>query len=65
VDRGGLHRTVCDYVSGMTDRYLLDEHARLSKEARKPTAKRTKNTARKKTARKKAARKRKALRTRK
>jgi 23S rRNA maturation mini-RNase III len=60
VDRGGLHRTVCDYVSGMTDRYLLDEHARLSKEARKPTAKRTKNTARKKT-----ARKRKALRTRK
>ena len=31
VDRGGLHRTVCDYVSGMTDRYLLDEHARLFK----------------------------------
>jgi len=25
----GLHRTVCDYLSGMTDRYLLDEHARL------------------------------------
>ncbi len=25
----GLHRTVCDYVSGMTDRYLLEEHARL------------------------------------
>ena len=25
----GLHRTVCDYISGMTDRYLLDEHARL------------------------------------
>jgi dGTPase len=26
----GLHRTVCDYVAGMTDRYLLEEHARLS-----------------------------------
>ena len=34
VKRDGLHRTVCDYVSGMTDRYLLDEHARLCK----PTA---------------------------
>ena len=31
----GLHRTVCDYVSGMTDRYLLDEHARLFKTVRK------------------------------
>lgn len=25
----GLHRTVCDYLSGMTDRYLLEEHTRL------------------------------------
>lgn len=25
----GLHRAVCDYLSGMTDRYVLDEHARL------------------------------------
>ncbi|MES2570456.1 MAG: deoxyguanosinetriphosphate triphosphohydrolase, partial [Verrucomicrobiota bacterium] len=25
----GLHRTVCDYLSGMTDRYLLEEHQRL------------------------------------
>lgn len=25
----GLHRTVCDYISGMTDRYLMDEHGRL------------------------------------
>lgn len=25
----GLHRTVCDYLSGMTDRYLLEEHSRL------------------------------------
>ena len=29
IKQDGLHRTVCDYVSGMTDRYLLDEHARL------------------------------------
>ncbi|MEY5010995.1 MAG: hypothetical protein RLZZ253_2134 [Verrucomicrobiota bacterium] len=26
----GLHRTVCDYLSGMTDRYLLEEWNRLS-----------------------------------
>jgi dGTPase len=25
----GLHRTVCDYVAGMTDRYLIEEYARL------------------------------------
>lgn len=25
----GLHRTVCDYIAGMTDRYLLEEHRRL------------------------------------
>ncbi len=29
VKHDGLHRTVCDYLSGMTDRYLLGEHARL------------------------------------
>jgi dGTPase len=29
VKTDGLHRTVCDYIAGMTDRYLLDEHARL------------------------------------
>ena len=27
--REGLERSVCDYLSGMTDGYLLDEHARL------------------------------------
>lgn len=32
VRKEGLSRTVCDYVSGMTDRYLMDEHARLSGE---------------------------------
>ena len=26
----GLHRTVCDYISGMTDRYLIEEHERLA-----------------------------------
>ncbi len=40
VEAGGLHRTVCDYVSGMTDRYLLDEHARLFKKQRVATPKR-------------------------
>ena len=25
----GLYRTVCDYLSGMTDRYLMEEHVRL------------------------------------
>ncbi len=29
IERAGLHRAVCDYVSGMTDRYLLEEHAKL------------------------------------
>jgi dGTPase len=30
IEKEGLHRTVCDYIAGMTDRYLLEEHARLS-----------------------------------
>jgi dGTP triphosphohydrolase len=25
-----LHRTVCDYIAGMTDRYLLEEFARIA-----------------------------------
>ena len=29
VEAEGLQRTVCDYVAGMTDRYLMEEHARL------------------------------------
>ncbi len=29
----GLHRTVCDYIAGMTDRYLLEEFARLATSA--------------------------------
>ncbi|MBX6324631.1 MAG: deoxyguanosinetriphosphate triphosphohydrolase [Chthoniobacterales bacterium] len=27
----GLHRTVCDYVSGMTDRYLMEEYGRITR----------------------------------
>lgn len=29
VEPEGLHRVVCDYLAGMTDRYALDEHRRL------------------------------------
>jgi dGTPase len=29
IEAEGLHRTACDYIAGMTDRYLLEEHARL------------------------------------
>lgn len=28
-EKEGLPRTICDYVAGMTDRYVLDEHRRL------------------------------------
>jgi dGTPase len=28
-ERDGLHRVVCDYVAGMTDRFCLQEHERL------------------------------------
>ena len=30
IDQEGLHRTVCDYVAGMTDRYLMEEYARIA-----------------------------------
>ncbi len=30
IESQGLHRTVCDYIAGMTDRYLLEEHSRLA-----------------------------------
>ncbi|HJT82097.1 MAG TPA: deoxyguanosinetriphosphate triphosphohydrolase [Chthoniobacterales bacterium] len=30
IDAEGLHRTVCDYIAGMTDRYLMEEHSRLT-----------------------------------
>jgi dGTPase len=31
IDQEGLHRTVCDYVAGMTDRYLMEEFARINR----------------------------------
>ena len=31
IETEGLHRTVCDYIAGMTDRYLMEEHARIEK----------------------------------
>src|SRR5438552_6544656 len=30
IDQEGLHRTVCDYVAGMTDRYLIEDYARIT-----------------------------------
>jgi dGTPase len=30
IDQEGLHRTVCDYVAGMTDRYLMEEYGRIA-----------------------------------
>jgi dGTPase len=29
IEKIGVHRAACDYISGMTDRYLIEEHARL------------------------------------
>jgi dGTPase len=31
IESEGLQRTVCDYVAGMTDRYLMEEYARIAK----------------------------------
>lgn len=30
IETEGLYRTVCDYIAGMTDRYLIEEYARIS-----------------------------------
>jgi len=30
IEKEGLHSTVCDYVAGMTDRYLMEEFARIA-----------------------------------
>ena len=30
LEKEGLHRTVCDYVAGMTDRYLMEEYSALT-----------------------------------
>jgi dGTPase len=29
IQRDGVHRVVCDYIAGMTDRFALDEHRKL------------------------------------
>jgi dGTPase len=29
IERAGVHRVVCDYIAGMTDRFALDEHRKL------------------------------------
>jgi len=29
IEPRGLERTICDYIAGMTDRYALQEHAKL------------------------------------
>ena len=29
IDEQGRHRVICDYIAGMTDRFALEEHARL------------------------------------
>jgi len=29
LERDGLHRAVCDYIAGMTDRFAVDEHQKL------------------------------------
>jgi dGTPase len=31
IETEGLHRTVCDYIAGMTDRYLMEEHERIAR----------------------------------
>jgi dGTPase len=30
IDADGLHRTICDFIAGMTDRYCLAEHEKLT-----------------------------------
>lgn len=30
VEKEGLHRTVCDYIAGMTDRYVMEESSRIA-----------------------------------
>jgi len=30
VEKEGLHRTICDYIAGMTDRYVMEEYARIT-----------------------------------
>jgi dGTPase len=34
IESEGLHRTVCDYIAGMTDRYLMEEYERICPSSR-------------------------------
>ena len=36
IESEGLHRTVCDYIAGMTDRYLMEEYNRLARQRAVP-----------------------------
>jgi dGTPase len=38
VEKEGLHRTVCDYIAGMTDRYVTEEYARIAGRGGSPEA---------------------------
>ena len=29
INKGNIHRVICDYIAGMTDRYALDEYKKL------------------------------------
>jgi dGTPase len=29
IERDGVHRVVCDYIAGMTDRFAVDEYRKL------------------------------------
>src|SRR5215208_1830338 len=31
IEKEGLHRTVCDYIAGMTDRYVVEEYERITR----------------------------------
>ena len=31
IEKEGLHRTVCDYTAGMTDRYVMEEFTRITR----------------------------------
>ncbi len=36
IEQRGLERTICDYISGMTDRYAIEEHQKLFNPLEKP-----------------------------
>lgn len=36
IEERGLHRTICDHIAGMTDRYAIEEHTKLFDPALRP-----------------------------